>query len=107
MVLEPETQVYVGREAVSVRIPSREGVRIPVLEIVTVLFVAPSGHILLVEDITQADIEVHEPVFLHTVHRLVHLPGITTVQVECKGVSGATIDWTVILYVNELRTDAI
>lgn len=29
------------------------------------------------------------------------------IKVECKGVSGATIDWTVILYVNELRTDAI
>ena len=29
------------------------------------------------------------------------------IKVECKGVSGATIDWTVICYVNELRTDAI
>ena len=29
------------------------------------------------------------------------------IKVECKGHNGHTIDWTVILYVNELRTDAI
>ena len=29
------------------------------------------------------------------------------IKVECQGHNGQTIDWTVILYIHELRTDAI